>query len=97
MAYGSRENRVHLRQRKIKAVMPEKAGYQASRRTGRKGGCPISFGAQDYKRRKLIERYNQKLMGWRGIATRYDKLPEMFEGGIDLANLRYSGLPWRLS
>jgi transposase len=86
MAYGSRENRNHLRKRKIKAVIPEKSDYQANRRRkGSRGGRPISFDAQQYKRRNLIERCNQKLKSWRGIATRYDKLPEMFEGGINLA------------
>ena len=89
MAYGSRENRAHLRRRKIKAVIPEKADYQANRRRkGSKGGRPISFDTQEYKRRNLIERYNQKLKSWRGIATRYDKLPETFEGGIDLVSAR---------
>ncbi|WP_438822089.1 IS5 family transposase [Actinocrinis puniceicyclus] len=89
MAYGSRENRAYLRRRKIKAVIPEKADYQANRlRKGRKGGRPISFDAQEYKRRNLIERCNQKLKSWRGIATRYDKLPAMFEGGIALVSTR---------
>lgn len=89
MAYGSRENRDHLRRRKIKAVIPEKADYQANRRRkGSKGERPISFDPQEYKRRNLIERCNQKLKSWRGIATRYDKLPEMFEGGIDLVSAR---------
>ena len=40
------------------------------------------------RRRNLIERCNQKLKSWRGIATRYDKLPEMFEGGINLVSAR---------
>jgi transposase len=89
MAYGSRENRNHLRRRKIKAVIPEKTDYQANRRhKGSKGGRPISFDPRDYKRRNLIERCNQKLKSWRGIATRYDKLPEMFEGGINLVSAR---------
>lgn len=89
MAYGSRENRDHLRKRKIKAVIPEKSDYQANRRRkGSKGGRPISFDAQEYKRRNLIERCNQKLKSWRGIATRYDKLPQMFEGAVNLVSAR---------
>lgn len=89
MAYGSRENRNHLRKRKIKAVIPEKSDYQANRRRkGSKGGRPTGFDAEAYKRRNLIERCNQKLKSWRGIATRYDKLPEMFEGGINLVSAR---------
>jgi transposase len=89
MAYGSRENRAYLRRRKIKAVIPEKADHRANRqRKGRKGGRPTSFDPQQYKRRNLIERCNQKLKSWRGIATRYDKLPAMFEGAIDLVSAR---------
>ncbi|MBR7837825.1 transposase, partial [Actinospica durhamensis] len=42
---------------------------------GPKGGRPPAFDAELYKRRNLIERCNNRIKQWRGIATRYDKLP----------------------
>lgn len=86
-AYGSRANRTYLRKRGIKAVIPEKADQMAARtKKGAKGGRPPAFDADLYKRRNLIERCNNHLKQWRGIATRYDKLPDRYQGGIDLVS-----------
>jgi transposase len=86
-AYGSRGNRAHLRNKRIKAVIPEKADQKAARaKKGAKGGWPPAFDAQAYKRRNLVERCNNRLKQWRGIATRFDKLPERYQGGIELAS-----------
>jgi len=86
-AYGSRANRAYLREHGIKAVIPEKADQKAARaKKGAKGGRPPAFDAQAYKRRNLIERCNNRLKQWRGIATRYDKLPHHYQGGIELVS-----------
>lgn len=86
-AYGSRANRSYLRKRGITAVIPEKDNQKTARaKKGSKGGRPPAFDAETYKRRNLIERCNNRLKQWRGIATRYDKLPDHYQGGIELAS-----------
>jgi transposase len=80
-----RGNRAHLRQRGIKAVIPEKRDQAASRRRkGRRGGRPVSHDAALYKERNTVERLINKLKAWRGIATRYDKSPESYLAGLHL-------------
>lgn len=75
-AYSSRGNRAHLRERKIKAVIPEKRDQAANRKKkGRHGGRPLTHDAELYKERNTVERLINKLKAWRGIATRYDKTP----------------------
>jgi transposase len=84
-AYSSRGNRVHLRRRGIKAVIPEKRDQAANRmRKGRKGGRPVDHDAELYKERNTVERLINKLKAWRGIATRYDKTPESYLAGLQL-------------
>lgn len=84
-AYSSRANRAHLRKRKIKAVIPEKADQAANRKKkGAKGGRPVSHDAELYKERNTVERCINKIKDWRGLATRYDKKPESFEAGLQL-------------
>ncbi len=56
-AYSSRGNRAHLRQRAIKAVIPEKNDQAANRtRKGSAGGRPVSHDADLYKERNTVER-----------------------------------------
>lgn len=56
-AYSSRGTRFMLRRRGIKAVIAEPADQQASRkRRGAKGGRPLTFDSQTYKRRNVVER-----------------------------------------
>ncbi|CAL9565612.1 IS5 family transposase ISSan1 [Streptomyces sp. enrichment culture] len=84
-AYSSRANRAHLRKRSIKAVIPEKADQAANRRKkGHRGGRPVSHDAELYKGRNSVERLINKLKAWRGIATRYDKMPESYLAGLHL-------------
>lgn len=84
-AYSSRGNRTHLRQRHIKAVIPEKTDQAANRRKkGRAGGRPVGHDADLYKERNTVERLINKLKAWRGIATRYDKTPESYLAGLHL-------------
>ncbi len=84
-AYSSRRNRTHLRNRGIKAVIPEKADQAAHRKKkGHRGGRPVSHDAELYRDRNTVERLINKLKAWRGIATRYDKTPESYLAALHL-------------
>ena len=84
-AYSSRANRAYLRQRGIKAVIPEKRDQAANRKNkGSRDGRPVSHDTELYKQLNTVERCFQKLKTWRGVATRYDKSPESFEAGLHL-------------
>jgi hypothetical protein len=61
-AYSSRANRLYLRRRGIKAVIPVKndqAAHRANR--GSKGGRPPVFDRDAYKERNTVERCVNKL------------------------------------
>jgi transposase len=84
-AYSSRANRAHLRKRKIKAVIPEKADQAANRKKkGPRGGRPVSHDAELYKERNTVERCINKIKDWRGLATRFDKRPDSYMAGLQL-------------
>ncbi|MET8638344.1 IS5 family transposase [Streptomyces sp. NPDC004680] len=84
-AYSSRGNRVHLRKRGIKAVIPEKKDQATNRKKkGRGGGRPVRHDADLYKERNTVERLINKLKAWPGIATRYDKTPDSYLAGLHL-------------
>lgn len=84
-AYSSRGNRAHLRERHIKAVIPEKRDQAANRKKkGSRGGRPVGHDAELYKERNTVERLINRLKAWRGIATRFDKKPESYLAGLHL-------------
>lgn len=84
-AYSSRANRAWLRARGIKAVIPERSDQIAGRkRRGRRGGRPVSYDTETYKRRNVVERSFNVFKNWRGLATRYDKLALTYRGGVVL-------------
>jgi len=57
-AYSSRGHRALLRSRGIRAVIPEPADQVANRkRRGCAGGRPVSFDAEDYEHRNVVERF----------------------------------------
>lgn len=85
-AYSSRATRELLRARKIVAVIPERSDQQVNRkRRGSKGGRPVSYDAEVYKGRNVVERSFNALKNWRALATRYDKLGVIYRGGAVLA------------
>ena len=43
---------------------------------------PADYGKEKYKGRNKVERLFNRLKGYRGVATRYDKLASMFLGGV---------------
>jgi transposase len=83
--YSSKATRKLLRDRGIKAVIPERSDQIANRkRLGAKGGRPPILDTEAYKRRNAIERCFATFKQWRGIATRYDKLALTYRGGVVL-------------
>jgi transposase len=87
-AYSSRAHRTLLRERGIKAVIPERADQQNNRRRrGSAGGRPVSYDTELYKNRNVVERSYESLKQWRGLATRYDKLAVIFRGGAILRSI----------
>ena len=83
-AYSSRGHRALLRSRGIRAVIPEPADQVANRkRRGCAGGRPVSFDAEDYEHRNVVERFFNRMKNWRG--SRYDKLAVVFRGSVVLA------------
>ncbi|MFH5823459.1 IS5 family transposase [Georgenia sp. AZ-5] len=84
-AYSSRANRALLRRRGIQAVIPERSDQIANRkRRGSKGGRPVTYDEEAYKRRNVVERSFNVFKQWRALATRYDKLALTYRGGVVL-------------
>ncbi len=84
-AYSSRGTRAMLRDRGIRAVIPQPSDQIAHRaRRGSNGGRPPAFDPVIYKGRNVIERSFNDHKQWRGIATRYDKLAATYRGGVVL-------------
>ncbi|WP_419249049.1 IS5 family transposase [Streptomyces canus] len=87
-AYSSREIRDHLRKRGIRAVIPERADQQATRkRRGPAGGRPPAFDREADKQRNTVERCINRLKQWRGIATRYEKTATIYLAGLHIAGI----------
>lgn len=82
-ANSSRAIRAHLRDRGIRAVIPQPRDQQAHRkRRGSRGGRPLGFDAVEYKGRNVVERRFSDVKQWRGLATRYDKLAIVFRAAV---------------
>lgn len=47
-----------------------------------------AFDTDRYKQRNTVERCFNKLKGFRAVATRYDKLEEVYQGTIDVASIK---------
>jgi transposase len=84
-AHSSRGNRAYLRGRGIKAVIPEKADQAANRKKrGSRGGRPIRHDPDLYKERNTVERCVNRIKEWRGLAFRFDKIPDSYLAGLHL-------------
>jgi transposase len=85
--YDSARLRRRLRQRGIKAMIPERRLPEGKKR--RKKGPHYRFDKDTYKKRAAVE----QSIGWikecRRIATRYEKLAVSFLAFIKLAFIRY--------
>ena len=85
-AYSHPSTRESLRRKGIKAVIPERSDQIAYRQArGSAGGRPPGFDAHLYRDRNVVERAFNRLKGWRGIATRYDKHARNYRAGILIA------------
>ncbi|WSD92002.1 IS5 family transposase [Streptomyces canus] len=86
-AYGSRGFRAYLRKRGIGHTIPEKTDQQRHRHNrGSRGGRPPAFDRQLYRQRNIVERCFNRLKGFRGIATRYEKTATSYEAAVTLAS-----------
>ncbi|MFF5343350.1 IS5 family transposase [Streptomyces althioticus] len=86
-AYSSRGFRAYLRKRGIAHTIPEKTDQRRHRlRRGGHGGRPPGFDRETYRRRNTIERCFNRLKGFRGIATRYEKTATSYEAAVTLAS-----------
>ncbi|WP_425459498.1 IS5 family transposase [Georgenia muralis] len=84
-AYSSKANRALLRRRDIKTVIPERSDQVANRkRRGSRGGRPVTYDTEAYRRRNVVERSFNVFKQWRALATRYDKLALTYRGGVVL-------------
>lgn len=85
-ASSSRAIRSHLRQRRIRAVIPQPSDQIGHRlRLGSAGGRPPAFDAEAYKQRNSVERCINRLKQWRGLAMRTDKLAIAYQAALHLA------------
>jgi transposase len=86
-AYSSRGFRAYLRRRGIAHTIPEKTDQQRHRLgRGRRGGRPPRADRETYRRRNTVERCFNRLKGFRGIATRYEKTATSYEAAVTLAS-----------
>ncbi|MEV4382975.1 IS5 family transposase [Streptosporangium sp. NPDC049644] len=84
-AYSSHGNRLYLRRRRIKALIPEKTDQAANRKNrGSRGGRPVSHDAELYKQRNTAEQCINRIKEWRALAFRPDKTPESYLAGLHL-------------
>ncbi|WP_442813742.1 IS5 family transposase [Streptomyces sp. NBC_01558] len=87
-AYTSRSNRRYLRRRGIQHTIPERMDQQRHRHNrGSRGGRPIGFDSERYKKRNTVERAINRLKGFRSVATRYEKRAYIYLGTVTLAAL----------
>ncbi|MFE0132521.1 IS5 family transposase [Streptomyces sp. NPDC059037] len=88
-AYSSLRNRSCLRRRQIKHTIPERKDQRANRRRrGSKGGRPVPFDKEIYRRRNEVERTINRLKTFRTVATRCDKRAYVFCGTVAAAAIR---------
>jgi transposase len=87
-AYSHPSTRLALRQRRIRATIPERDDQIARRKAkGSCGGRPPDFDPVVYKGRNVVERFFNRIKEFRAIATRYDKLARNYRAGIVLAGI----------
>ena len=83
-AYSSRANRVGRRARRIAHTIPERNDQRAHRR---RGGRPVGFCPEHYRRRNQVERGFARRKQLRAVATLYDKLQRRYEATLTIASL----------
>lgn len=84
-AYSYPLYRRYLRRRGIPCTIPERSDHRRVR--ARHAGRPLTFDAQAYKRRNVVERCVNRLKQFRALATRYDKTADAYRALLSLAAL----------
>lgn len=80
--YNMPLNRFYLDGKKIRSQMPEPPGKK------RRAGRPRLFDKSAYNHvRSMIERFNGWIKASRRIATRYDRLPQVYMGFVHIASI----------
>jgi transposase len=77
--YSSATVRQRLRQRRIGAVIPTRSDQRRRPR----------FDRPAYRERNQVERRIGRFKQYRAIATRYDKLKELYHAGLILVAIRF--------
>ncbi|MER6805899.1 IS5 family transposase [Streptomyces sp. NPDC000678] len=86
-AHSSRGFRAYLRKRGIAHTIPEKTDQRRHRLgRGHRGGRPPAFNRDVSRQRNMVERCFNRLKGFRGIATRYEKTAVSYEAAVALAS-----------
>lgn len=84
-AYSSKANGKLLRDRGIRAAIPERSDQITNRkRLCAQGGRLPRLDTEAYKRRNVIKRCFEAFKQWRGITTRYDNLALTYRDGVVL-------------
>jgi len=78
-AYDTNKIREKVNARGARITIPPK---------GLRKGALLPYDQRAYEKRNIVERFFNKVKQYRGLATRYDKLPEQFMGGITLFAIR---------
>lgn len=84
--YDAKRIRAWLRQRHIRAVIPERRLRPSAER--RRRGRPPVLDVEQYRRRNAIERLVGFLKEHRSLATRFDKLASSFLAMVKFACIR---------
>ena len=84
--YDSKRVRAWLRERRVRAVIPERKTPKGKKR--RRRGRPPVLDRVQYARRNAVERLIGFLKEHRSIATRFDKLASSFLAMVKLACIR---------
>lgn len=74
-----------LRQRGIAHTIPERRDQRARRAA--RPGRPLTFDKATYARRNVVERCNNRLKQWRGLATPYEKRAANYRAMVVLASI----------
>ncbi|MFJ8137402.1 IS5 family transposase [Streptomyces sp. NPDC096013] len=85
--YSSTKIRSYLRQRGIKAAIPERIDQINGRIRRGESRCRLDRAA--YRRRNLVERCFNKLKHNKALATRYDKRARHYQSLVTIACLRF--------
>lgn len=74
-----------LQKRGISHTIPERRDQRKQR--SKRRGRPLSFDKELYKQRNVVERCNNRIKQWRGIATRFEKRAVNYHAALLIVSL----------